>query len=77
MPDSPSIDTGCTECATEEDIVGTERLFDGADQGAYESTAKAPASPQCHGIDEAPTSAMPDPASALLLAALILAARRK
>ena len=77
MPDSPSIDTGCTECATDLDILGSPRLLDGADQGAYESTAKAPDSPQCHGEDEAPTSAMPDPVSALLLAALILAARRK
>jgi predicted outer membrane repeat protein len=77
LPDSPSIDAGCTECATEEDILGTERQFDGVDQGAFESTKKAPAAPQCHGNDEAPSSAMPDPASALLLAALILAARRK
>ncbi len=80
LPDSPSIDAGTEEGAPAADLLGTPRpLFDGIDQGAYEAQDKADAQgPQCHGDgDEAPESAMPDPASAMLIGLLAVASWRR
>lgn len=74
-PDSPSIDAGTADGAPETDLLGVARpLFDGVDQGAYESRERAPEElpMECHGNEQAPTSAMPDPASGLLLFTLLM-----
>ncbi|MFM1920923.1 MAG: hypothetical protein RLZZ303_2557 [Candidatus Hydrogenedentota bacterium] len=80
LPDSPSIDTGTPNGAPEKDLSGTSRpQLDGVDQGAYESRVKLPAEAMdCHGRGgESPRAAMPDPATWLLLATLVLARFRR
>lgn len=77
LPDSPSIDAGTRDGAPESDIAGIPRpLFEGIDQGAYESEEKADApAPDCHGNGNAESqAAMPDPASAIAMVSLLAAA---